>query len=178
MKLNPEELSTALISFDGLKNTEIVNQLVKGRSIKVQQMYHAFAGSHKLHRGGYILSNKETFDEALKNYKKDTLQTIEYQIDDKKEMVLELNKEVQDISLDEKSAEQKRAISAINATIDDLGQQQIYVINNGIEIYGLKVIGKNKDILELNKLPIVTAIEKVTKDKERWSPILQTRGGN
>lgn len=85
MRKNPEEESSALVSFNGLKKKEFVRDLLQARNLKVKQMHHAFQ-ANKIHTGGYLLKDGENVDEALATYEKDLKEGLKTQIETMQKM--------------------------------------------------------------------------------------------
>lgn len=175
MKQTPEEESTVLVSFNGLQKKDVVRDMVTNRNLKVNRMYHAFI-ANKTHTGGYLLKDRETIEAALATYEKDLQEGIKTQIQIMQKNAQELEKKVSQGVTNEKALEDQKALATLKIAIEDLQQQSVYLQTNGLDIYGLQITGKNKDILELRENASVIAIDKVTLEKSKWNPILQLGG--
>jgi hypothetical protein len=175
LKQAPEEESDVIVSLDGLKDKALIKELLNVNGIKVKQLYHAFVTSDQVMNGGYVLQDNENLDEALSKYENNMKVNLVKQLESMKEDIQKLEVHNYD-STDEKFLEEKRAFEAEKKLADAFELRLAQFNVNGVEMYGVKVTGKNKDILKLKENGSVKAIEMVTEDKEKWNPILI--GGN
>lgn len=176
LKANPTAQNTVLISLDSLKNKEFVRQLVSNRDVKVNKLFHAFPAAHNTISGLYVARSNETLDQSLADYETQINTMIADKLTQLKAQEAELATKAQSAAQDEKAQEDRLALQAVRNSISDLEQQQASMAAKGLEIYGLQVSGQNADLLTISEQANVKLVEKMSKEKAKWNPILPMGG--
>lgn len=174
MSENPSDENVAMISFDELKDGKKIKEFLENKDLKIEKVFNAFKGDYQTFTGAYVDCDNKSIDEIIDTYEKELDSIINSTINDTNEQIekLELSLSENNSNTD-KDKELINMIDSLKKLKSDSEKQAMYFNSYGLGAYGIKVKGKNSELLKLSKDKNVKAVELLKiEDTSKITPIL------
>lgn len=147
----PEDMVSAQVSLGSAMPISEIVDIAKACDITILEFSHIDKGTHGIHVGGFRVDNPHDIKSALKSYHEKHMASLEQNIKDTETDIANIS--------DKKESQAYKNLRA------DLMQLREHVKKEGIKVYGVKVRGKAKVLLEARKnQPSVRCIRVINKN--------------